>query len=114
MTATIEYLLVSVVAFALISISVAALLNIREFSEYSLDQYRFKSDAVTLRNAIKQVCVLGNGNSREVDLKGRIAIDSGHIRNGRNSLPLDVPCDVEETGLEGKIIVKNTGKIEFR
>ena len=114
MTATLEYLLVSVIALALVSISVAALVNIREFSEYSLGQYRFKSDAVGLRDAIEQVCVLGNGNSREIQLKGRITVDQNHIYQGKNSLPMDVPCDVEETEIEGKITVKNNGKIEFR
>ena len=114
MTATLEYLLVSVIAIALISISVAALLNIQEFSEYSLEQHQFKSDAIRLRNTIEQVCILGNGNSREIDLRSRITVDSNSIYNDENSLPMDISCEIEETEIEGKIIIKNTGKIEFR
>lgn len=116
---TFEYLLVSVVALALLSISVSALIAIKDYSGQSYAHYLFRYSANDLSNAIEEVCALGSGNSRAVELHSLVSVDyeDGLVRiSNVTSVLHPVKCEVEpEDGLEGKISVKNKdGIIKIR
>lgn len=112
---SLEYLLVSVVALAMLSISAAALLEVKDFSERRMDDFRSRSSAIALADAVEEVCALGNGNQRTVVLHSRISADwNGELAIGNMSR--DVACEVlPADDLEGAVLVKNNnGMIKIR
>jgi len=74
---TLEYLLVSVVAIALLSISMYALIKIKENADKGEQILRFKATANELFSSIDELCALGSGNSMQVKLQIPINIASG-------------------------------------
>ena len=114
-----EYLLVSVVALFLLSISAASLINIKEFSDVSIEKAQFKSSAAKLTNTIAQVCALGSGNKRTIFLNSFLSVDyydgAVHITNS-STIASTIPCEViPETNLQGSVIIENNnGKIKIR
>jgi hypothetical protein len=63
---TVEYLFLAMLALALISISLAALLKIRDAGERAYHMELFKSSALDIYNAGEEVCAMGSGNSMKV------------------------------------------------
>ena len=111
---SLEYLLISAVALVMLSLSAAALLNIKEYSEESRELFKFRSSAIALANAADEVCSLGNGNQRTVVLHSRMAVDwdGAIIISNKTSVIRDIPCEVmPEDGLEGVVTVKNNNGI---
>lgn len=116
---SLEYLLVSVISLALLSLSVAALLEIKEYSDSASESLRFRYSANALANAMEDVCALGPGNSREVLLSAEVSVDreEGGVRlSGHGSMVRPLRCEIPpESGLEGALIVENEeGKIKIR
>lgn len=66
---TIEYLVLSVVALALLSVSIAILLQITKTSHQAMDNIAFRKSALDLYATVEEVCALGAGNSRTIMIK---------------------------------------------
>jgi len=119
---TLEYMVLSLVVIALLSISVAALIQIRENSNKTMDVILFKSAARDLFNAIDEVCAMGDGNSREIYLKNEVVVNdegsylefSSTLPHINNTINYECECDLDESTLEGSVLVTNIkGKITF-
>jgi uncharacterized protein (UPF0333 family) len=114
-----EYLLVSVVALGLLVISVASLVQIREYAERSSALLEFRSSAELLADAAASVCALGSGNRRTVFLRSKADIDweNGVMRiSNSTSIARAVPCEVSsQKGIMGSVAVRNeNGKVKIR
>jgi len=119
--ATIEYLLLSLVAIALVSFSALALIHIRDSSARSYDAVAFKGSATELANAINEACALGDGNSRVAYVRRRMDVSGGggggspyyaEFADAASNLSLveEAFCEVEgQAGLEGKTEIRNEG-----
>ena len=115
---SLEYLLISVVAIALLTISAASLSQIRDYAEDGSALLRFRSSSASLGDAVRSVCLLGSGNSRIVRLRAPIEVrwEDGLMQlSGESSVALAVPCEVQEKRVEGFVQVKNeNGKVKIR
>ncbi len=114
-----EYLLVSVVALFLLSISAASLINIKEFSDVSMEDAQFRLSAGKLANTIAEVCALGSGNKRTIFVKSVFSVDydEGIVQiTNSTAVTAQVPCEViPEKDLQDMIVVENNnGKIKIR
>jgi len=113
-----EYLLVSVVALFLLSISAASLINIKESSEVSMEKFRFKSSAEKLTNTMAEVCALGSGNKRTILLNSHLSFDyyDGEVHITNSTIIREIACEViAEKDLYGSVVVENNnGKIKIR
>lgn len=114
-----EYLIVSLISLSLIFISLTALIGIKDFATNALSLIRFKSSALSLTDAINEVCALGNGNSRSIDIGQAIDVesklaDNWLVRFSQNDLSLVRPtiCKVEALhNLEKQVYIKNENGI---
>lgn len=115
---SLEYLLISVVALALLAISVASLSQIREYAEDSSQRLRFSYSAEALADTVSSVCALGNGNRRSLSVHPALDVDwqDGLIRiSGAGSMTRAVPCEVVPQSIEGYVEIKNEdGKVKIR
>lgn len=80
--ASLEYLLLAVVGLAMLSLSAAALLGLKESSEDAVGAYAFRSAADSLSADINELCALGSGNRREAAAGTEIAVDSEWAGDG--------------------------------
>ncbi len=118
---TLEYMFLSLVVLALLSISLTALVKIKDNSSDAMVMVFFKSSARDLHNAIESVCALGNGNSREVTLKHELRVEylSGYLEFSGEGIPdsikYDTMCSVSPDGIySGTVTVTNReGEIEL-
>ena len=112
---SLEYLLISVVSLSLISISLLSLFAIRNSSMHAMNAIKFRSSAISLANTINEVCALGNGNSRSLDLASDLSVESIKadqwlVRFSSANLSLIRPtfCRVESgSNLNSQIKIKN-------
>ena len=113
---SLEYLLLSLVALSLLTLSAFALLSIREYSGKVSEAQGFRASVLSLGNAINEVCVLGSGNRREVSLGVEVSIDSEKADEGwlvgfscsDLSMVRASPCKVERAErLKGPVYVEN-------
>lgn len=122
--ASLEYLLVSVVAVSLLVVSASALYGIREMAIQGAAAAAFRSAAVMLADAGSGVCSLGDGNGRELSLAQAVSVESekgdeGYVVRytgaGNESLVRPCPCVVDDAqGLSGLVYVENEdGKIKI-
>jgi hypothetical protein len=116
---SLEYLLISVVAIALLTVSAASLSQIKTYAEESSRLLEFQSSAKSLGDAIYSVCMLGSGNRREVFLRTTLDVnwENGVVQiSDESSMARAVPCEVSsQKGIEGSVIVKNeNGKVKIR
>ncbi|MFH1520366.1 MAG: hypothetical protein ABID61_01850 [Candidatus Micrarchaeota archaeon] len=110
-----EYLFLSLVSLSLISISVVALITIKDMSIMTVDLLHFASSARSLGNTINEVCALGDGNSRSIDIGRAITVESTLadvwiVRFSQNDFSLVRPtlCKVEALhNIEKQVYVKN-------
>lgn len=123
---TSEYLLMSVVAIALVSISLTALFRIKDDGEKNYGLLQFKDSVATIYNAAEDACALGNGNSRRVTIESPLSIStdeaSGYVvfvsesrRFGKEErIVKDFTCKLSDgASADGNMIVSNKdGKIE--
>ncbi len=111
---SLEYLVISLVAVALISVSVFALVGIRGYADKTSGLFSFRASALSLANAVAEVCALGSGNGRSVVLESPLSVEcEGPVMRivGRDSsLVRPARCAVEPaSGLSGAVYVKNEG-----
>ena len=122
---SLEYLVLSLVALSLLSISISALIEIKKSAEQNLEVINFKSSTISLSNAIDELCALGDGNGREIILQNTVSIDSEFSdpnwvvrfsdQNSTVSLVRRSICSVDASEVKGKVYVKNEdGTIKIR
>ncbi|MDO8553454.1 MAG: hypothetical protein Q7S22_01500 [Candidatus Micrarchaeota archaeon] len=123
---TSEYLLISVVSIALIAISLTATFKIKDDADKSYELLQFKNSVDNIYNAAENVCALGNGNSRKVEIDSPFSAStdssSGYVIFVSKSkkftkeerIVKNFTCKLDgEYSLDENIIVKNNnGKIE--
>ncbi|MEM4335555.1 MAG: hypothetical protein QXY61_00975 [Candidatus Anstonellales archaeon] len=112
---TVEYLLITLIALTLLSFSLNVLTNANNAQQSGYERAKFLSDANDISHAMKEVCVLGDGNSRKINLKTEIKI------SGKETVVIEgmyenlthqeeIPCDVSSSGtFSGTVYVKNDG-----
>ncbi len=113
---TIEYLLVTLVALTLLSFSLHALISANNAQQAGYKKAMFLSDASDLSHAMKEVCVLGDGNSRKIQLKSEVEIGgSGKAitikeSGGNGTHSEELPCSFSSSGtFSGLVYVRNKG-----
>lgn len=116
---SLEYLALSLIAILLISISLYALLAIRDLSSDLENDLRFRTTSMRLSNSIREACAMGSGNSRSTEATLPVDIDSEkadpgyavRIKGGRSSYVFRSRCPVEAAkGLgKGLINAMNSG-----
>jgi len=128
---SLEYLVISAVALGLLSVSIMALAGIKDSAADNAELLRFRSSAISLSNAINEVCALGSGNGREVALSTKLSIETsggdigpsdvgGSVASGigdgfvarfvgaNASIVRRSPCEIDAAGeLEGLVYVEN-------
>lgn len=115
---SLEYLLISVVALALLAISVASLSQIRDYAEESGRMLRFRQSAGSLAEAASSVCALGSGNRRSLWMDQAVDVDwqDGLIRiSGEGSIARAMPCETDPKTIQGQVEIKNEdGELRIR
>ncbi len=112
---SIEYLLLFVLFLLLLSISLTVLLDIREKSEKLMAQKYYEVEARKLEHAINEVCLLGNGNKREVRIEKEVEVGEGKVKGGEYEYKLKVYCEIEGGKVSGRVVVENVeGKVRLR
>ncbi len=108
---TLEYLVIFALSLVLLTISLSSLERISVMAGYLNEMHAFKADALMLRSAIEETCILGAGNSRELFVGSELIVDDFEIRHGDFAIALDVPCDIDDAEVAGKTTIKNNGRI---
>lgn len=114
-----EYLIISVISLAVISISAFTLLKIKDMADNSYALITLKNDADAIYNAAEDACTMGYGNSRSITLNEaagmRIWSNGNAIEfsKGNFHLSKNMTCSGEmDVLLGGKITIENQeGKI---
>jgi len=116
---SLEYLALCLIAISLISISLNALMAIRDISADMGNDLRFRTTSMRLSNSIGESCAMGSGNHRSAAIELPVDIESEkadpgyivRIKGGRSSYVFRSRCHVETVrGLEkGLINAINSG-----
>lgn len=115
---SVEYLLTTLVSLLLLSVSVGVLIEIQSLSSLVQGKSLFNREANLIFLKAEEVCILGDGNSREFYVSSSFNI-SGEggitISSGNYSLRRDFYCSVVPSSVgPGKIVVANErGEIIF-
>ncbi|MEW6036178.1 MAG: hypothetical protein AB1529_06200 [Candidatus Micrarchaeota archaeon] len=122
--ASAEYLLLALVALSLLALSLSSLSAIKGYAERGIAAYSFRASAMSLAGAIDEVCALGAGNMRRLELPSELSLepvesDDGWLvrLSGANaSIVRAVPCEADASGgLSGTVYVENKdGKARIR
>ncbi len=129
--ASLEYLLISLIGLALLSLSVVSLKGIASSAFNGGSAIAFRDSALQLATAIDEVCLLGNGNGQTVVLPMALSIYSEQTSEQNGDADLDggawavrfssangnfttvrlSHCELSEQDAEikEKIYIKNTG-----
>lgn len=107
--------MLSLVALSLLSFSAFALLSIKDYAGEASAAHAFRSSALSMGNAVNEVCALGNGNGREVFLGAEVSVDSEEddgwlvsFSHSGYSMVRASPCEVEKAErLRGLVYVEN-------
>ena len=108
---TLEYMTVSLVALVLLSLAVGSLYKIKEMSDSSYELMGFKASAEKIHSTSKELCAMGDGNSREIDVKVPVEVeeyeDIIRYSNMDNSIIKESHCRMSMGVVEGRITLKN-------
>ena len=116
---SIEYLLLFFTALFIFGIAITGMLYLQELSELYTTKVSFAKNAQRLLMRVEEVCVLGNGNSREVLLTHPVNVGTSilpgqrvEVTWGNLTVGKDIPCSVVGTDdLQGLVVVKNENGI---
>ncbi len=99
---TIEYVLIMLVSLALLGLSIIALLSVNAMWKTGISNQRFIYDKKVVENAVEEVCYLGDGNSRIVQIAGELSLSD-----------IESDCAVEgDEDLYGSLYIYNEkGKV---
>lgn len=120
--ASIEYLILGLLALSMLALSLTALASIRDSAIKGIAVTEAGGSASMLMNAMREACALGTGNGREVRIGGSVLVvnsekaDAGWIvrismeSNPEALIVRQCPCQAEGSeGLSGTVFVKNEG-----
>ncbi len=113
--ASLEYLLLAVAALAMVGLSAIFLKGLESSSRSGADALRFRHDGSMLKNAISEVCALGDGNGRELSLEREISTESAkspegwaiRLSSGDLSMAFVSRCPLDAEKMEDTVYVKN-------
>ncbi len=113
--ASLEYLFLALAALAMLSVSVFSLSRLESASRDGAGALVFRHDAVMLKNAISEVCALGDGNGRELAFGSPLSAESAksphgwviRISDGDRSLAMSSRCGLDAGRMEKTVYVKN-------
>ncbi|MBD3210785.1 hypothetical protein GF318_05370 [Candidatus Micrarchaeota archaeon] len=119
MMLSMEYLALSLVSLCLLSVSVLALLSVKGFTEEMHKGLVFRQSVIALGNAMDEVCALGSGNSRCMEIKSRIyagyeytgehcAVFSSQGHAGKRQLNCELDAGREYRGM---VCLENKGGV---
>ncbi len=122
--ASLEQLILTIIALALLGLSAASLGAIRSMAYRGIDEARFNAFASDFSDMANGLCALGSGNWREMGIPAGTRIESEDIGSlwllrvsmGNSSLVRPCPCEVEDASPPaGAAYVENAGgKIRIR
>jgi len=108
---TLEYMTVSLVALVLLSLAVGSLYKIKEMADSSYELMEFKASAEKIHSVSKELCAMGDGNLREIEVDVPVKVDEngGIVRysNMDNSIVKETNCRISMNAVEGRITLKN-------
>ena len=118
---SLEYLLIAIIAIALVSLSVSVLNKIRTNADESYNNIKFKTLNDDIFNSVDEICALGNGNARSLRLSLPVIIKSGTkgdiyfltILHDKTSMSHETSCEASVDGeFKNEIVIANEdGKI---
>jgi hypothetical protein len=74
--ASAEHMLLFMVSLSVLMLSLAALSKIRADASEGIASARFQSSAGSIASAVREVCALGAGNGRALDIEPGLALES--------------------------------------
>jgi len=106
--------MITLVALTLLSFSLHALISANNAQQVGYRKALFLSDSADISHTMKEVCVLGDGNSRKIHLKSEIEINGKtnwvEIREvgGNGTHTEELPCKLITSGkFSGMVYIKN-------
>ena len=116
---SLEYLIIALIAIALVSLSLSVLMKIRENADRDYALIRVKSASEDIFNAIDALCALGNGNSRKVTLPLPLEFYSEAkvvtAGNSDSSFSHKSNCELSLSGrFENELVLENSEGIIIR
>lgn len=124
---TSEYLLIVMISITLLFVSIGASFKIKDDADKSYQLLLFRNAANTIYNTEEEICVLGNGNSRKINVPVNMSIltdeNSGLVifilnypdSNGR--IVKDFKCELYddyELGSGDLVLSNKNGKIDIK
>jgi hypothetical protein len=119
---SLENMMLLVVGLSLITISLASLGIIHENAINAFNYISFSSSAASLKGAVEEVCIMGQGNQLKVYLRVPIIISADYdsytleYNGATKDIPMMPGCKVTSSSeqLSGNVIVSNAeNKIYF-
>ncbi|MFH0737863.1 MAG: hypothetical protein V1827_04360 [Candidatus Micrarchaeota archaeon] len=113
-----EYMLLFMVSLSLLGVSAVSLGAIRDSAMRSLDMGDFRASAISLADAVDEVCASGNNNRASVYLASAVEVDSERsedgwlirIRGANATVVRDSLCEAKPSSLpKGKVYIENIG-----
>ena len=104
-----EFLMLSLVSLALLSISIGALISTRSLSIKMLEILGTKADSSKVLTAIEQVCTLGPGNQQSLQINEPFTISNA--TSNLNSIPLLIRVGNTNFGINKNIFCKFSNPI---
>lgn len=120
--ASVEYLILGLVALSMLALSLTALSTIRDSALGGMAEMEARESASMLARSVRAVCALGSGNGREISIRGpgagiesekadlwwAVRISPIGLENA--GIVLQSPCQVEGSeNVSGTVYVKNEG-----
>lgn len=111
---TTEYLALFLVFMGILSLSLSVIGSIKDSSEQSAELLSFNAQINEIDQKISDVCSLGSGNKREVELSLGFSIsyyEGGIQFSHKNStISKSYPCSIEGEGsFDGILVIENDG-----
>lgn len=118
---SLEYLLLTVVVLGVLFFAASGLSKINNTASFTVDSYKFRSDAQNIFNKIDEVCILGNGNRfsiylsskfnalyPEINSRNIVGFNSGGVYLERK---LKCPVNLYSNPVYGEAKIDNTNGI---
>ncbi len=69
---TVEYMLIMLVALALLGLSIGVLISLNTMWNAGISNQRYIYDKSLLTDTVEEICYLGDGNSRLIHISGQL------------------------------------------
>ncbi len=108
---SLEFLIIFAIFLAMLVVSIISLVYIKDKGDTSLEEQKIKLAAQEIANTLNNVCILGNGNSRSLDIQlNNYSLempDSQTLRliYNNNSVAEKVLCEFNEGTYSNTILI---------